>query len=514
MRSHTIEELLAPCLSLLVIVLELCENLSDGEIISAGRDRQLLHKLASSSEILEYHVTLLKFSSWRCVYLSVIDLVGCEILTKTLVDIKGSAAAVERKLRIGILVYPTLPHSLPLIRLARDLRKAGHYVELIIYQAGWRNLNKYKIITALLIEAVDRVNKVRPETKDESHWYNPGSMCEDPVWQELAIDVNILISDAIYRFAPYWALSRNIKSISFYCGMPEGARSSGPSSVYITPACSPFKKLVCRILQELRRGREDRVRYRKELKYIKTVCVAYDLAIPKRAMGNFYFSNGLGKSVAPMAKEMEFEFTNGDVQKLPLLHPMQEDSDWTIPSQELVEISLEYAIVISFGTTGLLTNRERRWLPDVSMAVANQFPDASVFVALPDYLIDEFSERIGELPNNLNIQPWLPLYEFLYSIRCRKVLVCHGGMNSYRDAVATGTPIVAIPKRYDQFGISARINSLGFGVSIRARNPGLNEIYEAIDETLFNDERQKFCKRMARQIRQNSDLSWVDDLLL
>ena len=71
---------------------------------------------------------------------------------------------------------------------------------------------------------------------------------------------------------------------------------------------------------------------------------------------------------------------------------------------------------------------------------------------------DQDPSRLGPLPPHIRVQPTLPQAALLP--RCA-LLVCHGGFNSVKEALAQGVPLVILPIAGDQPYCARRCQALG-----------------------------------------------------
>jgi MGT family glycosyltransferase len=71
---------------------------------------------------------------------------------------------------------------------------------------------------------------------------------------------------------------------------------------------------------------------------------------------------------------------------------------------------------------------------------------------------DQDPSRLGPLPPHVRVQPTLPQVTLLP--RCA-LLVCHGGFNSVKEALAQGLPLVILPIAGDQPYCARRCQALG-----------------------------------------------------
>ncbi|MFG3587695.1 macrolide-inactivating glycosyltransferase [Streptomyces sp. NPDC047990] len=66
--------------------------------------------------------------------------------------------------------------------------------------------------------------------------------------------------------------------------------------------------------------------------------------------------------------------------------------------------------------------------------------------------------ELGEVPDNIEVQPWVPQLAIL---RQADAFVTHAGAGGSQEGLATGTPMVAVPQAVDQFGNADMLQALG-----------------------------------------------------
>jgi zeaxanthin glucosyltransferase len=83
-----------------------------------------------------------------------------------------------------------------------------------------------------------------------------------------------------------------------------------------------------------------------------------------------------------------------------------------------------------------------------------------------------------------------------------KLMVTHAGLNSVKECILTGVPMVAIPLFFDQFGYAARIDYHGLGETLlleKAKGPALAE---RMDRVLSDPRYREATDRMALEFRR------------
>ncbi|GAA3437851.1 glycosyltransferase [Kutzneria kofuensis] len=65
--------------------------------------------------------------------------------------------------------------------------------------------------------------------------------------------------------------------------------------------------------------------------------------------------------------------------------------------------------------------------------------------------------------DNVLVYPWIPQSVLL---RCAQLFVTHGGYNSIRESLLTGTPMVVLPQYGDNIANARRVGELGVGVGL------------------------------------------------
>jgi UDP:flavonoid glycosyltransferase YjiC (YdhE family) len=97
-------------------------------------------------------------------------------------------------------------------------------------------------------------------------------------------------------------------------------------------------------------------------------------------------------------------------------------------------------------------------------------------------LLSSFPENFATpLPPNLHIEPYAPFSQLLPR---SAAFVHHGGIGSIAQALAAGTPQIAVPSAFDQADNGARLERLGVGVSLSPGKFNVRRGAEALDRAL------------------------------
>lgn len=92
-------------------------------------------------------------------------------------------------------------------------------------------------------------------------------------------------------------------------------------------------------------------------------------------------------------------------------------------------------------------------------------------------------------------------------------VVSHGGLNTVMDAVATDTPILALPIAFDQPGVAARIRHAGIGLSASARFTSTGGIAQRLRRLLDEPEFRRRCAPLAENVKQAGGSARAADLV-
>jgi len=198
---------------------------------------------------------------------------------------------------------------------------------------------------------------------------------------------------------------------------------------------------------------------------------------------------------------MEFDQERGRVEYFGTLLHKTSDVDWMEVGEELGGgDGGDGLIVCAFGTTAIHGKEENQWLLSVAVKLARSMPTFRVVAVLFETELD-WSAASGV--ENLFCYPWVPLWELLAGYQGKKVLVTAPGVGAFREATASGTAMVAIPRVFDQFGAAARVEYFGLGEAIVSeRLPEADLIVRSVQRVLGDSEIESRVETMRREVER------------
>ena len=100
-------------------------------------------------------------------------------------------------------------------------------------------------------------------------------------------------------------------------------------------------------------------------------------------------------------------------------------------------------------------------------------------------LLSSFPENFATpLPTTIHVEPYAPFSQLLPR---SAAFVHHGGIGSIAQALAAGTPQIAVPSAFDQADNGARLSRLGVGVSLPPGKFNARRGAEALSRVLGED---------------------------
>ncbi|MFK9094016.1 macrolide family glycosyltransferase [Bacillus salipaludis] len=88
---------------------------------------------------------------------------------------------------------------------------------------------------------------------------------------------------------------------------------------------------------------------------------------------------------------------------------------------------------------------------------------------------------LGEIPENFIVKNYVPQTEVL---KCTKLFITHGGMNSTHEGLYYGVPLIVIPQSADQPIIAGQVANIGAGLQLQMQSLTANQLREAADHVL------------------------------
>ncbi|KAI6214438.1 UDP-glucuronosyltransferase [Aphelenchoides besseyi] len=150
-------------------------------------------------------------------------------------------------------------------------------------------------------------------------------------------------------------------------------------------------------------------------------------------------------------------------------------------------------VIFSLGTVSNTTNMPSNML--------NSFLEA--FAQFPEY---DFLWRMeAEVPNahkytNVHLLKWLPQKDLMKHPKTR-LLIAHGGYNSFLEASQAGIPVVLMPLFADQFINAKRAQRFGIATTLDKLSLSVEKVRAAVAEILFNEKYSQNAKRLSAMLR-------------
>ena len=391
-------------------------------------------------------------------------------------------------MRVGILPHADLPHIRPCFRIARELIKWGHDVRLLGSDV---HIVEKKHSEAWAAELA----RFGLSGRQILHTDTQVSFIEYLLAQLRELKLDLLILDAVWQGLAFQCHGAGLaKSIVVhYSGLPEFRHNDMPSWRFVHPGHSRQRWAEARhsMAQAASPLRDTIAAIERKPGEVRTAphssfdvgCVEFARLPAIRAM-----------SLCPAH---EFPEERGRVEYFGTLLPTSDDADWTPPPAELADPSRPL-IACVFGTTALVTKQDYEWLLATAKRLGNTFPDWLVAAVIPQQMTCDATDR----PPNLLLSSWIPLWEVLSTREGPRVLVAPPGVGTLREASASATPVVAIPRVLDQFGAAARVAYFQLGVAaVSTELPPPAMVVQAVAHVLENQEIQVQVQRFRDEVR-------------
>jgi MGT family glycosyltransferase len=145
--------------------------------------------------------------------------------------------------------------------------------------------------------------------------------------------------------------------------------------------------------------------------------------------------------------------------------------DWSRVSQG------SRVIYLSIGTQGWVMREATRFLRVVVEAVARR-PDWHLVLSAGRFIAPE---ALAPLPRNVEVHARVPQIQVLGRA---SLMITHAGLNSIKECILSGVPMLAFPAGRDQPGNAARVHYHGLGRRADYRRIGADEVGALIDEVI------------------------------
>jgi zeaxanthin glucosyltransferase len=155
-------------------------------------------------------------------------------------------------------------------------------------------------------------------------------------------------------------------------------------------------------------------------------------------------------------------------------------------------------IVCSLGTMPYAGEVEERFFRAV-LEVARQRPRWQFVLATGQRARPDVRERA---PGNVLVETYVPQLQLLGKAA---VMVTHSGLNSVKECICLGVPVVAVPMDFDQPGVAARVVSHGIGVRASPMSISGESLVNQLDELLDDPSYKHRVARMGAAFRGAQD---------
>jgi hypothetical protein len=361
-------------------------------------------------------------------------------------------------LRIGVLPHADLPHILPSFRICRELLKSGHEVSVL-------GSDDHKIGRGHSEAWAEQLGAFGLGGRQAVHVGSDASFADWLAQQASERGFDMLILDAVWQGLAFSCHAPIVKNVVIHhAGLPDFRSRDMPTWYFVHPRHTRDVWQLARTINDRKEQAGQGVRG-----LLTSIKALSDQG--KKAQGVFEFGCGEFETV-PATRAMslcpavEYPDERGRLRYFGTLLPKPHDIDWRPLPPEMTDAH-QSLIACVFGTTGLQTREEYQWLVAVGKQLAHYFVECQIVVVAPENMRRELN--LDRRPRNLRLYPWIPLWEVLSNRMGAKVVVTTSGVGTLREAIASGTPIVAIPRKLDQFGAAARVEYFGVGSAIVSR---------------------------------------------
>jgi UDP:flavonoid glycosyltransferase YjiC (YdhE family) len=392
--------------------------------------------------------------------------------------------------RIGILPHADLPHVIPCFRIGRELLKLGHDVHILgsdVYTLGRTHTEAFS----------DQLSAFGLSGRQVIHQTRDISFFDWLIRQFKELQLDILILDAAWQSLSFRADASGQleRIIVHHAGFPDFRAGDLPPWRFVHPGHAKEPQEQARRSVAADPAAQA---FRTMFSSIKAASGAGPAGPDAFEFGCNEFATLPADRALGLCPALEFPEERGRIAYFGTVLPTPEDPDWRPPPPQLADSS-QTLIACAFGTSAILTPQERQWLWALAAALARAFSNCQVAAALPGNA--ESRHGPTDRPENLLLLPWLPLWELLSTRRAPKVLVSTPGVGAFREAVASATPIVAIPRGLDQFGAAARVEYFNLGTALVSPTlPAPEIVIRHVTHVLQSEETHAQSERVRREI--------------
>ncbi|NBD14041.1 glycosyltransferase [Corallococcus silvisoli] len=134
-------------------------------------------------------------------------------------------------------------------------------------------------------------------------------------------------------------------------------------------------------------------------------------------------------------------------------------------------------ILCSLGSHGDRVRGHHAFFQSVIAAVARR-PQCRLLMAVGKHLR---TDSFGPLPPNVTVTDWVPQ---IAALRHASLMITHGGLNSIKECICLGIPMLVYPLMFDQPGNAARVVHHGLGLRGDIRQASAEQVGAQIDTIL------------------------------
>ena len=120
-----------------------------------------------------------------------------------------------------------------------------------------------------------------------------------------------------------------------------------------------------------------------------------------------------------------------------------------------------------------------------------------------------------DLPDNCWGDKMVPQTKILPKV---DLVITHGGNNTVTETFYFGKPMIVMPLFVDQFDNAQRVHEKGFGIRLNAHRCTKEELTNAINKLIYDDEltlkMKKIAQRIQNQVKQGKVGELIENLVV
>ncbi|WP_223632388.1 glycosyltransferase [Corallococcus sp. EGB] len=151
-------------------------------------------------------------------------------------------------------------------------------------------------------------------------------------------------------------------------------------------------------------------------------------------------------------------------------------------------------ILCSLGSHGDRLRGHQPFFQSVISAVARR-PQLRLLMAVGK---EVRTDAFGPLPPNVTVTNWVPQ---LTALKQSSLMITHGGLNSVKECICLGVPMLVYPLMFDQPGNAARVVHHGLGLRGNIRETSAEQVGAQLDQLLGTPTFQARIRAMQRIFR-------------